>query len=257
MGGRRLAVPWTWATARCQGTSHIRDGTPCQDALRCIVVGQQNDVLVAVVSDGAGSASFGGRGSTIISRTISEHARAYFSTTDILPSDERVWSWVDIARDCIGRAAKASSSELREYAATLVGVLATASDAVIMHVGDGAAVLRIDGSWGVPSWPASGEYASTTYFVTDEPAPQLRITRVAARADAVAVFSDGIERLALQFRERSAHTPFFEGMFKPLWASKEKGKDTRLSADLKRYLDGEAVNSRTDDDKSLILATRR
>jgi hypothetical protein len=257
MGSRRLAVPWTWATARCRGTSHVRDGTPCQDALRCIVVGQQNHALVAVVSDGAGSANFGGRGSTIISRGISEHARSYFATTDILPSDDELWSWLDSARDCIGRAAKASSSELREYAATLVGVLATASGAVIVHVGDGAAVLRIDGSWRVPSWPASGEYASTTYFVTDEPAPQLRITRIAARADAVAVFSDGIERLALQFRERSAHTPFFEGMFKPLWASTETGKDTRLSADLKRYLNGEAVNSRTDDDKSLILAARQ
>jgi hypothetical protein len=250
-------VPWTWATARCQGTSHVRDGTPCQDALRCIVAGPHANVLVAVVSDGAGSASFGGRGSMIISRTISEYARIYFSANNLLPSDDEVWSWVDVARDCIGRAAKASSGDLRAYAATLIGVLATESDAVIMHVGDGAAVLRIDSSWSVPSWPATGEYASTTYFVTDEPAPQLRITRIAARADAVAVFSDGIERLALQFRERSAHAPFFESMFKPLWASKEKGKDTRLSAGLKSYLDGEAVNSRTDDDKSLILAARQ
>jgi hypothetical protein len=46
-------------------------------------------------------------------------------------------------------------------------------------------------------------------------------------------------------------------MFKPLWASKEKGKDTLLSAGLKSYLNGEAINSRTDDDKSLILAARQ
>lgn len=128
---------------------------------------------------------------------------------------------------------------------------------MVMHVDDGAAVLRVDGEWGVPSWPANGEYASTTYFITDEPAPQLRLTRVAARPDAIAIFSDGLERLALKFSEGRAFAPFFEGIFKPVWNSKALGQDIKLSTTLKAYLNNPVINERTDDDKSLILASRQ
>jgi hypothetical protein len=256
MGRCGLVVPWTWALARCQGTSHIRDSTPCQDALRCITVGPDKGILAAVVSDGAGSASYGGHGSAIIARSITESARVHFESTNALPSDEEAWAWIDSARDRIIRIAPSRSSELRQFAATLVAVFATEIETLVMHVGDGAAVLRIDGIWGVPSWPANGEYASTTYFVTDEPAPQLRLTRVAARPDAIAVFSDGLERLALEFGERRAFARFFEGIFKPVWSSKALGFDVKLSATLKGYLNSPAINNRTDDDKSLILASR-
>jgi hypothetical protein len=44
----------------------------------------------------------------------------------------------------------------------------------VIHVGDGACAVRLNNarSWLVPSWPAQGEYASTTYFVTDDPKPR-------------------------------------------------------------------------------------
>jgi hypothetical protein len=257
MGGRRLAVSWTWASARCQGTSHQRDATPCQDTVRCIVSGAPDEILIAVGSDGAGSARFAGQGSALVVRSISENARSYFSTNAALPSDDEAWLWLDITRDRIGNAASARSRELRDFAATLVAVFATETETLVMHVGDGAAVLRVDGNWTVPSWPANGEYASTTFFVTDEPAPQLRITRLTGPADSVAVFSDGLERLALKFDDNSAYAPFFDGIFRPVMASAAKGRDRELSAALGRYLDSAAVNERTDDDKSLILALRK
>jgi hypothetical protein len=235
----------------------LRDATPCQDAVRCIVAGRAGDVLIAVVSDGAGSAKFASQGSALVSRSISENARAYFSATTELPSDDEAWSWLDLARDRIGSAAAARSSELRQFAATLVAAFVTERETFVMHVGDGASVLRIGGDWVAPSWPANGEYASMTFFVTDEPAPQLRLTRVTERVDAVAVFSDGLERLALQFDETRAHAPFFDGIFKPLAAKAIVGRDRDLSASLARYLGSPTVNDRTDDDKSLILALRR
>jgi hypothetical protein len=257
MGGRGLTVSWTWASARCQGTSHLRDATPCQDAVRCIVSGTPAEILIAVASDGAGSARFAGQGSALVARSISENARSYFSANTALPPDDEVWAWMDIAKDRIGNAASARSSDLRDFAATLVAVFATETETLVMHVGDGAAVLQTDGNWTVPSWPANGEYASTTFFVTDEPAPQLRITRLARRADAVAVFSDGLERLALKFDDNSAFAPFFDGIFTPVMASQAKGIDRELSTALGRYLNSAAVNERTDDDKSLILAIRK
>ena len=66
------------------------------------------------------------------------------------------------------------------------------------------------------SRPAHGEYASSTYFVTDDPEPQLRYISQGGQYTKVAVFSDGLERLALDFSNTVAFARFFELMFSPL-----------------------------------------
>ena len=250
-------MAWAWAVATCRGTSHVKDGSECQDASRCIAVGPNADIIAAVVCDGMGSATFGKQGAAITCRTISERARSHFSSSDALPSDDEVWEWLDDARENISKGAVARATERREFSCTLVAVLATASDTVLLHIGDGAPVVQFNGEWIAPSWPAHGEYASQTYFVTDDPAPQLRITRLGGPVSAVAAFSDGIERLVLDFANRTAPPAFFEGMLKPLSASTAVGRDQKLCLSLRRYLDGDKINERTDDDKSLILALRR
>jgi hypothetical protein len=250
-------VAWTWAAATCRGTSHVRDGSDCQDASRCISVGPDSNVLIAVVCDGAGSASYGGQGAAITCRTVSESARIHFSNSKDLPRDDDVWNWVDEARERINRAAASRSLERREFSCTLVTVFATDAAAMILHIGDGAAVVRLDGKWVAPSWPAHGEYASQTFFVTDDPAPQLRITRLEIPVDVAAVFSDGIERLVLDFASQTAPAPFFDIMMKPFESAIATGRNQKLSASLKRYLDSDRVNERTDDDKSLVFAVRR
>jgi hypothetical protein len=247
-------VAWTWAAATCRGTSHIRDGSKCQDASRCISVGE---VIIAVVCDGAGSTRFGGDGANITSRTISESAKKHFMSRDDLPSDEEIWSWIDEARERINGAAQSRSLERREFSTTLVAVLATCTEALLLHIGDGAVVTQIDGSWRAASWPAQGEYASQTYFITEDPAPQLRLTRLSCHLDGFALFSDGIERLVLDFATQTVPASFFDGMMKPLASSAAVGRDQNLCVSLKRYLDNARINERTDDDKSLILAVHR
>lgn len=246
---------WTWASATCRGTSHVKAGTRGQDASACIVAGPSN-ALLAVVSDGAGSASFGGQGAWMTCRTIVQAARRHLVSSSEMPSDDQCWLWLDEARDRIGQAADRRGATPRQFAATLVAVIASETESLILHVGDGAAVLHVDGEWQAPSWPENGEYASTTFFVTDEPTPRLRITRTGG-ATAVAVFTDGIERLALDFASQRAHQPFFDGIVRPIKQVDGLGRIGPLSASLARYLDSEAINQRTDDDKSLILACRR
>jgi hypothetical protein len=129
--------------------------------------------------------------------------------------------------------------------------------AVISHIGDGACVLRKRGSmsWEVPSWPAHGEYASSTYFVTDDPQPNLQFSLIEGEVSELAVFSDGIERLVLDFSNKTAFEGFFDPMFRPL-ATLGPGRERSLSASLRKYLDSPHVLERTDDDKSLVMAKR-
>jgi hypothetical protein len=96
-----------------------------------------------------------------------------------------------------------------------------------------------------------------TNFLTDADAAEkvVRQTRSGA-IDEVAIFTDGIQRLALDYRARSAHTPFFAPLFAWL-RPRHRGYSRELSDSLAVYLNSEKINSRTDDDKTLILATRK
>jgi Protein phosphatase 2C len=251
---------WSWAAARSIGTSHIRTGKGCEDFGACLeVAGPSDTVLIAIASDGAGSASHSAVGSWITTRVFVKSAAKYVREGNSLKSlsSDQVFDWLDDIRDRIATVATRMMSTPRDFAATLVGCLIGADQSVFVHIGDGAFVCRAEGNteWYVPSWPAQGEYASTTFFVTDEPEPRVHFVNLEQPTEEVAVFSDGIERLALEFSSKSAFTPFFDKMFAPLQDS-QIGRNRQLSRDLRRFLDGPSVCERTDDDKTLVLAKR-
>src|SRR5262249_828869 len=157
--------------------------------------------LVAVVSDGAGSARFAETGSRLVVRgfigVVLRFLRSGKSAAEI--TDKLAHEWVDGIRDRIYCRAGKFSASPRDFAATLVGVIVGPGHAVVCHVGDGACVFRRHGlaDWLVPSWPAHGEFASSTFFITDDPAPQVRVVHTPGEFAELAVFSDGIERLVL------------------------------------------------------------
>jgi hypothetical protein len=166
-------------------------------------------------------------------------------------------AWLDDIRDRIEQAAQRRSAPRRWFAATLVACLIQEDSAAVIHVGDGACAVRLNdaGSWLVPSWPAQGEYATTTYFVTDDPKPRTILTHLDGKVAELAIFSDGLERLAFDFGAGRAFAPFFESMFSPLRMA-PPGRHRQLSGDLRAFLDGPSVTERTDDDKTLIMARR-
>lgn len=215
--------------------------------------------MVAIVSDGAGSATHAEIGSKTICIGFLRACRDFLARNPLKNLTELVvWDWIDEIRETINVKAEIAGHRPRDYAATLVALIAGVEDTFVIHVGDGAAVVRLAGSdqWEVPSWPFQGEYASTTAFVTDDPQPRMRYIKLDQAVDDFAVFSDGIERLVLDHVAKLAHAPFFKRMVSPLRISEAVGEDLELSRALESYLDSEPVCERTDDDKSLILGVR-
>jgi hypothetical protein len=225
--------------------------------MACFCAGEDG-ALCAIVCDGAGSAEHGGEGASIICRALADGTRRYFRQVTSLPDDDIIWSWVDTARDRIGMAAEKRGKTRRAFAATLVMLIATRHAVVTVHVGDGAVVARLsDQTWQTLSPPENGEYASMTYFVTDDPAPRLRISRFADTFTGFAVFSDGIEDLGLDHRTDAPHVPFFKNMLTPLDKAEGEGKSAQLSSALTAFLNGPRVCDKTDDDKTLLLISGR
>jgi hypothetical protein len=238
---------------------HARTGTRLQDAFMCFAAGTSQQALVALVSDGASSASHGGQGASLICRTIGLLSRQHFAAQTGLPDEAALAGWVSAAREKVLAAASARGLSPRAFSATLVMAVSDGAETLTAHVGDGAAIARDagEGTWTALTWPEQGRYASSTYFVTDDTTTHTRISRHRRSISALAVLSDGLERLALDFRSEKPHGPFFEGMIAPVDGSSAAGRNRELSRRLSSFLDSHPVNSRTDDDKTLILATRR
>ena len=251
---------WEWAGAKATGTSHIRAGKRCDDFGGCLLVSCAGaETLIAVASDGAGSAEHSAIGSRLATirfiRCASEFLKSGGSIASL--TQQTVLNWLDDVRDCISGAAVKLECTPRDFAATLVACIAGPDHATFVHVGDGAAVFRLKDSseWQIGSWPAHGEYASSTYFVTDEPEPRIAVSHVPGSIGEVSVFTDGIERLVLDFSNQTAFAPFFERVFAAL---KGEGhpRDRSISKQLGVLLDSPSVCDKTDDDKTLILAKR-
>lgn len=245
---------WRWASASVIGTSHIHSGDRLQDAYSVAKLG--NGSLFAVVSDGAGSAKFGAYGAWLTCRFLSVRIREWTTVHTDLPSDEKLADWIDELRDRISTIATRRESTPRQFAATLAAIVVTPDESATLHVGDSAIVGRKGAAWDVLCWPENGEYASSTYFVTDDPEPRLKIIRHPPEHDGFALFSDGVGDLALSHLARNAHPRFFDPMFRPVDAASGEGRLVELSAKLATYLAGPSVCERTDDDKTLILISR-
>jgi hypothetical protein len=248
-----------WANASVIGTSHLKAGTRKQDWLRSVQLKTAlGKVSFSIVSDGAGSASMGGEGAALICYSVTQRIREHFKVSSDIPTDDQIWTWIDGARELINECAQKRNLQRREFSATLVALLVTPTDVLAFHIGDGSIVARNSEQQWVPlSWPETGEYASTTYFLIDDPAPKLRIARFKNEFNAFSLFSDGIENLALDFKMLSPHPPFFNSILRPLDETDKAGKITNLSSALANFLNTSKINDRTDDDKSLIIISTK
>jgi hypothetical protein len=249
---------WRHIAQSLQGPSHLADGTACQDSNVVRLLGEgPKGTLVACVADGAGSARFSDTGATIACNTVLENAATHFEAHDGqfdgLHRDD-VLQWCEDARMRIKSEAAARDCNCREFASTLCVVIAAPDCSVFFQIGDGAIIVGNHGIYGVVFWPQSGEYANSTNFLTaDDYQDQLDFLTTTSRCSDIALFTDGLERLALRFDSHTPHGPFFAPLFRALRTADDLDG---LNEGLRQFLASDSVQVRSDDDKTLILASR-
>lgn len=250
---------WRLVAASAIGTSHLKTDAPCQDAFAWDVLGDLGDIVVLSAADGAGSASQSETGAQLAVQEILDCARAFFGdgrTFDELTSGEAL-SWMKSAVARIDHRATEDELPIREYACTLLTAVVSPTHACFFQVGDGAMVVRPRGDeWAYIFWPQHGEYINATCFVTDpQSLERFEFSCNADRIEEVALFTDGIEALVLGYANREVHGPFFDKMFQAVRGLTAPGFDQPLSEGLQRFLESPMICERTDDDKTLMLAS--
>lgn len=257
-----VASAWRIAAASVVGSSHVARGEPCQDHHH--VEETAGGALIALASDGAGSASHGGDGAVLLCSRVAESVRRHLTGLHLAaPCSRRtvfavargVGHGIRAARTEATARATAHGGSINDYHATLVGaVMVPGHGGLTFHIGDGAALaMRRDGSRWMLSAPTNGEFADTTYFFTDDRWPaHLRLSRIDADLDTLFVMTDGVTDLGLT-RGAQGSQPFM-GFFGPIGAFLAEQSRDRGEAALVETLAAPAICARTTDDKTLVWA---
>jgi hypothetical protein len=244
---------WRIIAARTAGTSHLVSGTPCQDAFafKELIDG----TLLIALSDGAGSAARSHEGS---SRAVAQALASIERAALLYIGGSREWERVMRTAFADARAdlsKLAGGDDLSDFEATLSCAVVTTDLLIVGQIGDAATVAeREDRTLVLAHLPQRGEYANESHFLTQANAlEKVAVVVQTGKVYAVSLLSDGLMRLALSMQNHSPHEPFF----RPLLAF--TGMSSRLpdaAADLAAFIASDRVNSRTDDDKSIVLAVR-
>lgn len=254
---------WKYGLASVTGTAHVKSSVPLQDfsLAEVILDSHEDEIFVAIVSDGAGSAVNSQAGAKLACETLLRDLTSHFADGGRLNhlTKDFIAEWVERFQFLISGFAADAEMKAQDFACTLLASVVGQDQAAYFQIGDGAIIESVSSKkdlYRCVCWPQQGEYANTTNFLTDADAKKKIFYELKPGiVNEVALFTDGIQSLVLDYRTHSAHSPYFASLF--AWLRPHPaGYSAELSESLIQYLNSDKVNARTDDDKTLILATR-
>jgi len=252
---------WKIVESRVRGVSHLKTGIECQDSKSSKIIqdNSQNEVLILAVSDGAGSASNSAIGSNLTCSSIISMVENFISNGGSVKDITRPLAslWVKNVREKIKKQASKDGLPERSYACTMLVAVVGSDCFAALQIGDGCIVYPENKGWVYACWPQHGEFINTTNFVTGTNAEDDLFFKLYEKTiDEIAVFTDGLEMLLVNHSNKSIVSSFFERNFVPVRNISTIDAGELLSLKLDSFLSSPIITSRTDDDITLMLASR-
>lgn len=234
------------------GTSHLKTGTPCQDAVARKIKSTSACIALA---DGAGSRPLSHIGSAILTDRMADFGLKNFEALHRLinlQSPKALDMVVDPLIFALTATARRKKLKVDAFASTLMFFVVQDNRYVAGHIGDGAIFIQDTTGVRVLSQPDNGEYSNVTYFITDKKAKtKLRLySGIIEHHFGVMLMSDG-----------TAESLFDKRFKKPAEAAKRlfqwsnnlpiRKMSKVLSANLEK-----SFRTRTTDDCSIVVMTR-
>ncbi|WP_260958479.1 PP2C family serine/threonine-protein phosphatase [Pseudomonas citri] len=191
------------------GRSHLQSNTPCQDYAAART---QHEFACIALADGAGSRTHSAHGARAVVRAV---------TRALLERFEEIWALSELnstkasevllehCRTALEREAIKLRCEASELASTMLFVAHSKGRYLAGHVGDGCIIhQQDDGQVLVLSHPDNGEYANTTFFMTDSTVhSRFRLYRgECGQGSGFVIMSDGTAESLYQRAQKSPAT---------------------------------------------------
>lgn len=261
---RRLVVcclTYTVFGSSVTGESHLIYGKGGDDSYGYKIKG---NYIIAVVADGAGSASLSKIGSELVvqafldqfekSETIDDLAGFLKDTVDFAREEIVMKSIEGISPD--GPKPKESKGTIKDYATTVAVFLSNGKEWCTAHIGDGAIVISVDNEIKIAAQPYRSEYVNETVFITSDNYKELLDIRTGDSFDKVFLFTDGIQRGVLEpdGETMKPFLPFFQYLSE--FSDNVKGEE-KGSSEIEKLLLSDQIKSISDDDKTLLILVKR
>lgn len=245
----------TWrAIARSSiGTSHQKRQMPCQDYGQYIAAG---DLIVGAVADGAGSAKYADVGAKLAVKTALTNLEEWLGELESTISEseaKQLFSWLlETVIAAMQEEAIGSGHSLQDLACTLLIVIAAPDWIAAMQIGDGFLLVKPQGGdYQLLFQPSKGEFFNETTFVTSSNAlNEMQVCTQLGNQEFICAATDGLERVAIHLRNWAPFTPFFQPLVEYMQTTGCPEQDDEY---LLNFLNSDRLNSRTDDDKTLLL----
>ncbi|MEH2316389.1 PP2C family serine/threonine-protein phosphatase [Nostoc sp.] len=249
---------WKVAGDCAIGTSHQNQGIPCQDYGDYLII--KDEIIVGAVADGAGSAKHSNVGSKLVVETVlkcfsdineSPQKEAF---SQPLSKEEAEKVFAKIMNQVITELQKQADEEdysVNDLACTLLVFVATPDWIAAMQIGDGFIVIRSQESeYKLLFKPDKGEFINETTFITSTNAVKdMQVEVISEKQEFICVSTDGLEKVAIRLSDWKPFSPFFKPLEEYLHESVNPKEDKYIT----EFLNSERLNSRTDDDKTLLL----
>ncbi|MCC5643026.1 protein phosphatase 2C domain-containing protein [Nostoc sp. CHAB 5824] len=251
-------MKWKAVARSAIGTSHQNQGIGCQDYGDSRIF---KDVIVGAVADGAGSAKHSDTGSQLAVETVlkcfadineSPQTQAF---SQPLSEEEAQKVFAKIVTQVIAELQKQADEEdysINDLACTLLVFLATPDYVAAMQIGDGFIVIRSQESeYQLLFQPDKGEFANETTFITSTNAlKEMQVKVISEKQEFICASTDGLEKVAIRLSDWQPFSPFFKPLEEYLHEPVNPEDEDKY---LMEFLNSERLNSRTDDDKTLLL----
>ena len=251
------------ATYYCaKGTWHGKHNIPCQDYANyhCF-----DKVILGAVADGAGSAKYADIGAKLAVDNILEYLKqsqqkfsekSLFNYYSFNEKEAKQLFYDGIQQTVIPalqKKAQEKQCSINEFACTLIAFIATPNCITAMQIGDGFLVLSLNNKkdYQLLLKPDKGEFVNETKFVTSKNVlSTLNFKFLSETPKFICASTDGLEKVAIRLSDLTPHAPFFD----PLKTYLEQTKNPESNKQyLEQFLNSERLNSRTNDDKTLLL----
>lgn len=254
---------WKAIARSATGTSHQEQKILCQDYGHYRIF---NDVIVGAVADGAGSAKYSQIGSQLAVETVLKYL---CKINEYLQKRKGFWQrfsqplseieakklFTKTVNKVIAELHKQANKQgysFNELACTLLVFVATPDWVAAMQIGDGFMVVRSqDSEYQLLFEPDKGEFFNETTFITSAKAlEEMQVQVISGKQEFICASTDGLEKVAIRLSDWKPFPPFFKPFDEYLQETANPDKEDKYIID---FLNSERLNSRTDDDKTLLL----
>jgi len=238
------------------GASHVKNNTPCQDALAYKIIAPFFAVIA--VSDGLGTVEKSDLGSHAAVQAVVRFAEDYLAAhpPDQIDLPTVAKQTMLAARTALVETALALQCDLKDLGCTLISIVMMRDSMAVAHIGDGAVIARNDTALFIASAPGESEYTNEVDPITaNNWQAFLRISPVINEVRDAMAFTDGCQRAALR-KTKDGCEPF-EPFCRPvLDYFRASDNDGNAIAQLENFLSSKKLRENSDDDKTLVVITR-